>query len=218
MPDVKAELLLCYYVYNKGVVELLENMNVQDSVNKPDMPRFGVVIQLPYDMDKSEFYGRGPIENYNDRCESQLVGIYKQTADEQSYPYIRPQETGSKTGIRWWKQITNNGFGIFVSENVAMQAAVEIAAGNDEVSDSLNTNTFTASALHYDVATLDEGIIKHQRHIQQLPKSKYTNLFIDGEMSGVGGIDSWSGNAQALPKYRVLYGNKSLIFTISPLK
>src|SRR5574344_1251921 len=218
MPDVKAELLLCYYVYNKGVVELLENMNVQDSVNKPDMPRFGVVIQLPYDMDKSEFYGRGPIENYNDRCESQLVGIYKQTADEQSYPYIRPQETGSKTGIRWWKQITNNGFGIFVSENVAMQAAVEIAAGKDESSDSLSTNSFTASALHYDVATLDEGMIKHQRQIQQLPKSKYTNLFIDGEMSGVGGIDSWSGNAQALPKYRVLYGNKSLIFTISPLK
>ncbi len=68
------------------------------------MMRFGVVMQLPYTMDHSEFYGRGPIENYSDRKYSQLLGIYHQTADEQFYPYIRPQETGTKSDIRWWRQ------------------------------------------------------------------------------------------------------------------
>jgi beta-galactosidase len=64
--------------------------------------------------------------------------------------------------------------------------------------------------------TLDEGMNKGQRHMEQLAKSKFTNLYLDSEMTGVGGIDSWSRNARALPQYRVHYGDKTFTFLITP--
>lgn len=194
MPDVKAQLTMTYTLRNNGTMEVSEAMDATDSAKISDMFRFGVVMQLPYDMDRSKFYGRGPIENYNDRSESQLIGIYSQTADEQCYPYIRPQETGTKSDIRWWNQTTPQGFGFCVK----------------------GTKPFYASALHYDVMTLDEGMNKGQRHMEQLAKSKFTNLYLDSEMTGVGGIDSWSRNARALPQYRVHYGDKTFTFLITP--
>ena len=65
----------------------------------PDLPRFGMVMDLPYGMDKSQWYGRGPIENYSDRKLSERIGLYTLTADQQFYPYMRPQETGTKSDI-----------------------------------------------------------------------------------------------------------------------
>ena len=145
-------------------------------------------------MDRSEYYGRGSVENYSDRKLSQLIGIYQQTADEQFYPYIRPQETGTKSDIRWWLQTTVSGTGFRVDA----------------------ARPFAASALHYAVADLDEGDDKAQRHVPQVPRSPYTNLYLDYEHAGVGGVDSWSGHAEALPPYRVAYNNKVFRLTLSP--
>ena len=121
------------------------------------MFRFGMVMGLPYTMDKSHFFGRGPIENYNDRKESQLLGWYTQTADEQLYPYIRPQENGNKTDIRYWKLTNPTGKGIQI---VAEQP-------------------FSASALHYTIEQLDEGEAKHQMHSHEIEPAHLTNLLID---------------------------------------
>ena len=192
MPEVKAQLRMDYAILPGGRMMIHETMNVADSAKVADMLRFGVVIQLPYDMDKSAFYGRGPIENYADRKESQRIGIYEQTADEQFYPYIRPQETGTKSDIRWWKQTDEAGKGLNISSH----------------------HKLYMSALHYNVEDLDEGNDKKQRHVQDVPKSKYTNLFIDSEHAGVGGINSWSMEGFALPKYQVKYGNKRFGFFI----
>ena len=192
MPEVKAQLRMDYAILPGGRMMIHETMNVADSAKVADMLRFGVVIQLPYDMDKSAFYGRGPIENYADRKESQRIGIYEQTADEQFYPYIRPQETGTKSDIRWWKQTDEAGKGLNISSH----------------------HKLYMSALHYNVEDLDEGNDKKQRHVQDVLKSKYTNLFIDSEHAGVGGINSWSMEGFALPKYQVKYGNKRFGFFI----
>lgn len=73
---------------------------------------------------------------------------------------------------------------------------------------------FYASALHYDIATLDEGDEKHQRHPSQLPKSQYTVLTIDGEQCGVGGIDSWG--ARPLEQYRIPAIDRTCTFAITP--
>ena len=73
------------------------------------------------------------------------------------------------------------------------------------------------SALHYDLDELDEGMEKHQRHPSQLAKSQYTVLLFELEQAGVGGIDSWSQNAEALPQYRVGYGSKVFRFSLRPL-
>ena len=196
MPEVKAQLQMNYAVLAGGQLFIHQTMTVNDTAKVADMLRFGVVIQLPYEMDKSKYYGRGPIENYADRKESQRVGLYEQTADEQFYPYIRPQETGTKSDIRWWKQTDAAGSGLSVTSH----------------------HKLYMSALHYDIEDLDEGDNKEQRHVKDVPKSKYTNLFIDSEHAGVGGVNSWSMEGFALPKYQVKYKNKRFGFIIDIIR
>ena len=150
-------------------------------------------MELPYDMDKSVFYGRGPIENYIDRKESQSVGIYEQTADEQFYPYIRPQETGTKSDVRWWRQHNGSGAGFCLT-----------AAGY-----------FNASALHYSITDLDEGEEKAQRHAPEVAKSKYTELCFDHAQFGLGGVNSWG--AWPLSQHRLGYKDMTFKFRITPL-
>ena len=164
-----------------------------DSAKVSDLFRFGMVMQLPYGMECSQYYGRGPVENYSDRKECMTIGIYNDTADNQYFPYIRPQESGLKSDIRWWRQADADGFGLTVT----------------------GCKPFYASALHYDMEELDEGQGRTNRHSSQLRKSKYTNLFIDSEHYGLGGIESWG--AWPLEPYRIHYGNKSLKFTLTPL-
>ena len=196
MPDVKARLVLNYVVRPDGSIDVTEQLTADKSADVPPMFRFGMVMQLPYQMDNSEFYGRGPIENYADRKSSQTMGIYRLTADEQFFPYIRPQETGTKSDMRWWNQTDRTGEGLRVMADVP----------------------FYASALHYDIQTLDEGMDKAQRHSPDVKKSAFTNLYIDLEHAGVGGVNSWDMNAIALPQYRVNYGDKTFNFTLSPVR
>lgn len=195
MPDVKSRMAIEYLITTSGKVEVAQTLVPDAGAKVPGMLRYGMVMQIPYDMDKSEYFGRGPVENYADRKFSQRFGIYQQTADEQFYPYIRPQETGTKSDMRWWKQTGEKGMGLLVRSD----------------------KPFSASALYYTVEDLDDGDKKEQRHIQEVPKSKFTNLHIDGEMAGVGGIDTWSGHAEALEEYRVPFGHKRLQFTLTPI-
>ena len=198
LPGVHDNLTLTYDIKPCGTVIVTQTLEqVNDSIAQ-QMLRFGMVMELPASMDQSKFYGRGPIENYNDRNDAQNVGIYVQNVDEQYFPYIRPQETGTKTDIRWWKQSGRSGEGLVVS------------ALNGQVLGAM-------SAIRYAVADMDEGMEKEQRHQSNVKKSPFVNLYIDGEMAGVGGVDSWSKNGQALPQYRVmLKGKKSFSFVIKP--
>ena len=194
MPAVKARLTLTYIILEGGAIHVSEQMSTTAGAQVSDMFRFGMVMDMPYDYDQSNYYGRGPIENYADRKENQMVGLRKQTADEQFFPYIRPQETGTKTDIRWWRQTNQLGFGLRIQSN----------------------EPFSASALHYNIMDLDEGKQKAQRHSPQVPKSAYTELSLDKLQTGVGGINSWSKDAQALPQYRVKYENRLFQFWLIP--
>lgn len=198
LPGVHDNLTLTYDIKPCGTVIVTQILEQENDSIAQQMLRFGMVMQLPSSMDQSKFYGRGPIENYNDRNDAQNVGIYVQNVDEQYFPYIRPQETGTKTDIRWWKQSGRSGEGLVVS------------ALNGQVLGAM-------SAIPYAVADMDEGMEKEQRHQSDVKKSPFVNLYIDGEMAGVGGVDSWSKNGQALPQYRVmLKGKKSFSFVIKP--
>ena len=194
MPGVGAELNLIYTVAADGALHVSMEMNLKEGSKAPHMLRYGMLMQLPYDMDKSVFYGRGPIESYADRKLSQRIGLYEQTADEQFFPYIRPQETGTKADIRWWKQTDKNGNGFRIQSDEA---------------------PFYASALHYNISDLDEGLEKHQRHSYQVPLSKYTNLTFDGAMMGVGGVNSWG--EEPLKQYQLPAENRSMHFWIIPV-
>ena len=194
MPEVMGKLELIYQIMpNTGAVKVTENFIATEGEKVSDLFRFGMLMQLPYEMDKSQYYGRGPIENYSDREDCMKIGIYSENADNQYFPYIRPQESGTKGDIRWWKQTDAAGFGFMVK----------------------NCKPFYASALHFDTDELDDGDEKDQRHSFNLKKSKYTNLFLDGEHMGVGGENSWG--AWPLEKYRIHYGDKTFSFAIIPL-
>ena len=194
MPDVKAALTITYTIAPDGTMGVEQTMDATEGEKVSDMFRFGMLMQLPFQMDNSTFYGRGPIENYIDRKGSQNVGIYTQTAEEQFFPYIRPQETGTKSDIRWWQQTDKAGKGFRITSG----------------------NLFSASALHYSIDDLDDGEEKEQRHSYEVPQSKYTELCIDKEQFGVGGENSWG--AWPLPQHRLGYADKTFSFVISPAK
>ncbi|MDD7065763.1 MAG: glycoside hydrolase family 2 TIM barrel-domain containing protein [Sodaliphilus pleomorphus] len=196
MPQVKAVLTLTYVIHSNAVLDVTQSLEARgDSTRVPEMLNYGMMMQLPAQYDQVRYYGRGPVENYVDRCESQHVGLYHTSVDAMFYPYIRPQETGTHTGIRYFKVLSPGGGLGVVPRGSLMQA----------------------SALHYDLDELDEGLEKHQRHPSQLAKSQYTVLLFELAQAGVGGIDSWSQNAEALPQYRVGYGSKVFRFSLRPL-
>ena len=195
MPEVKAQLMMAYVIVEGGAIHFFEKMTTDPEAKVQKMFRYGVVMDLPYDFENSYFYGRGPKENYADRKDYWYISQWRQTVDEQFFPYIRPQETGTKSDIRWWQQTNKNGVGLRVQ-----------ASG-----------TFSASALHYNIADLDDGEEKDQRHSPDVPKSKYTELTLDLEHAGVGGIDSWSAKAEAQPPYRVEYKDRLFKFWLIPV-
>ena len=193
MPEVQGQMDITYLVFaNTGAVKVTEDFKATEGAKVSDMFRFGMLLQMPYSMEKSTYYGRGPIENYSDRKDCMRIAIYNDDADNQYFPYIRPQESGTKSDIRWWKQTDATGLGLQVK----------------------SCAPFYASALHFDTEELDDGDEKEQRHSFDLKKSKFTNLFLDAAHVGVGGENSWG--AWPLEKYRVHYGNKTFNFVLIP--
>lgn len=194
MESVKAKLYLTYVINNEGTIKVTQKMVTDKSAEVMDMYRFGMQMQMPKQLDQINYYGRGPIENYADRNNVTDIGNYKQTVAEQFYSYIRPQENGSKTDIRWWKQMNKGGNGLmFISEA-----------------------PFTASALHYSIESLDDGTKKEQRHSEFVQPVDYTNLCIDKIQMGLGCVNTWG--AVPLEKYRIPYADYEFSFIMKPIQ
>ena len=194
MKAVSAKLYLDYVINNQGAIKITQKMTADKNAKVSPMFRFGMQMQMPKNFNTIEFYGRGPVENYSDRNHSTDLGIYRQSVDEQFYSYIRPQETGNKTDIRWWKQLNAGGNGV----KIVAEAP------------------FSASALHYTIESLDDGAQKDQRHSPEVKKANLTNLCIDKAQMGLGCVNSWG--TIALPKYQLPYGDYEFTFILSPVK
>ncbi|HBH21515.1 MAG TPA: hypothetical protein DDX33_06075 [Rikenellaceae bacterium] len=194
MPEVFSKLHIEYSIYSNGAVTIKERMSSDKTKNVSDMFRFGMRMTMPKSFEYLEYYGRGPMENYADRNNASFVGLWNQTVTEQHYPYIRPQETGTKTDIRWWRILDKSGRGL------------EITA----------EQPFSASALHYSIETLDDGDRRHQRHAGELDEEPYTFICIDKAQMGLACENSWG--AIARPEYRLPYDDYEFIFRISPYR
>lgn len=193
LPEVSSALQISYTINAAG--EMLVNEALKaDTTNKQEMiPRFGMQWIMPEGFDGITYYGRGPHENYQDRNFSAHFGIYKQTVSAQYFPYVRPQETGNKTDIRWF-DITDRkekGLKITSDENLSM------------------------SALHYFDSDLDDGDKRQQRHAAELMPRPQTQLNIDYKQMGVGGVDSW--RSRPLSKYQLPFSDYQFRFMITPL-
>ena len=194
MKAVKGKLFLTYVINNEGAVKVTQKMKAGKEEKVSDMFRFGMQMQMPENFNEVEYYGRGPVENYADRNHSTLIGKYRQTVAEQFYPYIRPQETGTKTDLRWWRVLNISGNGLqFVGDA-----------------------PFSASALNYSIESLDDGVQKDQRHSPEVAKAPFTNLCIDKVQMGLGCVNSWG--TLPLEKYRVPYQDYEFSFILTPVR
>ena len=190
---VGGKLMLTYIINNEGAVKVTQKMAANKEKKVSEMFRFGMQLRMPLDFKQIEYYGRGPIENYADRNHASLIGKYYQTVEEQFYPYIRPQETGTKTDIRWWRLLNIGGNGLqFVADA-----------------------PFSASALNYTIESLDDGSGKDQRHSPEVEKVNFTNFCIDKVQMGLGCVNSWG--TIPLDKYRLPYQDYEFSFIMKPV-
>lgn len=196
MPTVDANLTLTYTLNTTGQLMVSQQLKVNPQAKaKPVLPRFGMTLVMPQAFDHIHYYGRGPIENYWDRHTSTFLGIYDQSVASQYSPYIRPQESGNKTDVRWW------------------------SIYNASAGEGL---TFTASeplemaSLNYLTSDLDGGPVKEakQMHSGDLTARPFTVVHIAQRQMGLGCIDSWG--AWPLGKYLIPYADHSFSFIITP--
>lgn len=195
MPGVSAALKMIYEINYEGEIRICQDMKVDKSKEKmPHLFRFGMQVVMPGGFDRIDYYGRGPVENYSDRNFSENIGRYRQLVKDQYYPYIRPQESGTKTDIRWWKLTDIDGRGLEIRSDVP----------------------FSASALPYLQDDLDEGTRKHQRHSGDLKTRDLTTLSFDLKQMGLGCINSWG--AWPLKPYLLPYDDYTFNVVITPVR
>jgi len=165
-----------YTVLGSGEI-MMESRFVPGDTTLPRMPRFGMQMTIPKQFSNVEWFGRGPHESYWDRKAGVPMGRYHSTVSEQFYPYVRPQENGNKTDVRWMALTNDEGSGLLI----------------------VGMPVLSMSALHFTIDDLDPGEQKAQRHAGELVERDLVNLNIDFKQMGVGGINSWGPTA--LPKY-----------------
>ena len=214
---------MIYKIHCLGFIDCVEILKDAGKLSKaPCLPRFGMEFAMPGEFSNLEYFGLGPHENYCDRNSSALMGRYEQRVEDQyNYGYARPQESGTKTGVKWWKVTDDRGFGF------------KISAGGTR---------FSASALPFSTATLDikayplkkywsdiydfptpTGRPDHQVHSLELKALAFegcrslgqTWVCFDKAQQGVGGIDSWK--SWPLPQHRIPAAEMAFSFRIYPV-
>ena len=198
MPEVKAELMLRYRINAAGEVTVTEKMTTDKEAKVADLFRYGMQLQMPASFSKLEYYGRGPEENYIDRHSSAFIGKYKANVKDEYYPYVRPQESGNHTDIRYFSIFNpTTGKGITFEGYAPMEC----------------------SAIPYLVEDLDAGIEKEHawgQHSGDLVEKGLVQLHIQQRQFGLGCIDSWG--ASPMEKYRMHYQDRCFSFVIKAKK
>ena len=198
MPEVKAELMLRYRINAAGEVTVTEKMTTDKEAKVADLFRYGMQLQMPASFSKLEYYGRGPEENYIDRHSSAFIGKYEANVKDEYYPYVRPQESGNHTDIRYFSIFNpTTGKGITFEGYAPMEC----------------------SAIPYLVEDLDAGIEKEHawgQHSGDLVEKGLVQLHIQQRQFGLGCIDSWG--ASPMEKYRMHYQDRCFSFVIKAKK
>ena len=198
MPEVKAELMLRYRINAAGEVIVTEKMTTDKEAKVADLFRYGMQLQMPASFSKLEYYGRGPEENYIDRHSSSFIGKYEANVKDEYYPYVRPQESGNHTDIRYFSIFNpTTGKGITFEGYAPMEC----------------------SAIPYLVEDLDAGIEKEHawgQHSGDLVEKGLVQLHIQQRQFGLGCIDSWGSSP--MEKYRMHYQDRCFSFVIKAKK
>ncbi|MFV0469798.1 MAG: glycoside hydrolase family 2 TIM barrel-domain containing protein [Dysgonomonas sp.] len=193
LKGVEAKVDVSYTVNKDGSLTVNSHYHAL-SDELPEMMRFGMMMVLPKEYNDLAWYGRGPYENYIDRHDDAFMGIWNGDVDKQAYPYIRPQETGNKTDVRWLTLKTKDGKGLKIT---GLQP-LSFSATNNRPED------------------LDPGMTKKQQHASDILPRKEVVLNVDLFQRGVAGLDSWGSNP--LDQYRFLGKEYQYGYTIQIIK
>ena len=203
MPAVQATLTMTYTLQENGEVVVNEHLvpnpakEGKDVVKIPPMFRYGMQLQMPKQYDQVCYYGRGPVENYCDRNSSEFIGVYRNKVADEYYPYVRPQESGNHTDVRWFQVVDAKGRGLEFYSDAPMEA----------------------SALPYLLEDIDDGPFKDKKvghHSGDLVERPLTQVHIQQRQMGLGCVNSWG--AWPLPQYLVNREERSFTFVIRPLR
>ncbi|WP_116127765.1 glycoside hydrolase family 2 TIM barrel-domain containing protein [Lewinella sp. IMCC34183] len=183
------------YTFNAAGELRVDNRLSGISKELPTIPRLGNTFILRPEYDAVSYYGRGPVENYQDRNTGTFVARYTADVADLMYDYIRPQENGYRTDVREVEFRNEAGSGI------ALRADDELLG---------------FSAHHQLNSDFDEGNAKVQRHNYDVPKRQLVNVNVDYKQSGVGGDNSWG--ARPHDQYMIPAGDYEYSFLISPIR
>ncbi len=171
MPTVKAKLIMTYTLQSSGEVIVRQQLEPQGETKDQWLFRYGMQLQMPRHYDQVRYYGRGPHENYCDRHSSEFIGCYEGAVKDEYFPYVRPQESGNHTDVRWF-EVTDGRRGLRFCSNAPMEC----------------------SALPYLVEDLDAGAVKEHRwgqHSGDLVERPLTQVHIQQRQMGLGCVNSW---------------------------
>ena len=171
MPANQAKLTMTYTLKTDGSVVVRQQMQVDENAKESWLFRYGMQLQMPKQYNTIKYYGRGPHENYCDRKSSEFIGVYENKVADEYYPYIRPQESGNHTDIRWF-EVTDGKRGLRFESNAPMEC----------------------SALPYLVKDLDAGARKEHssgQHSGDLVERPLTQVHIQQHQMGLGCVNSW---------------------------
>ncbi|MBB3699847.1 glycoside hydrolase family 2 TIM barrel-domain containing protein [Flammeovirga yaeyamensis] len=195
-PTIEATNTVVYTVTKDGSLSVNANFSPQAPDKLTFMPRYGITLAIGKEYANVMYYGRGPEENYQDRNNGSFVGLYKTTVDAMLVDYIRPQENGYRTDVRFVQWTNQEGKGLKIDA----------------------TSTIGFSSLRNPISDFDPGNDKAQRHTIDIKPTNSIYICIDDKQMGVGGTNSWSKKGLALPKYRLNPAKCSLSFTLSAIE
>jgi beta-galactosidase len=202
LKEVGTTLLSKYTVSSDGRVSI-KNTLKSSAVEMSDLPRFGMNLNLNEGFENVAYFGRGPWENYTDRKVSAFVDLYQNTVDEMFEEYVRPQENGNRTDVRWVCLSNSSG-------NMLMAVSGESEGFETTVSHYLTSDIDASSTYEY------PAVNTINKHWHQIENRKFTRWNIDYVQRGVAGVDSWW--SAPLKKYQVLADKDiSYSFTLVPL-
>lgn len=162
--DLKFTSRQIYTIYKDGSIEMQSAIGANRS--KVILPRIGYSMVLPSELNQYDYYGRGPVNNYNDRKTSQFIGWYQSPVAEQGIMLPKPQAQGNREEVRWCAVTNSQQQGVvFISDS-----------------------TMSASALPWSQQELTLAA-----HPYQLPKSSGTHLHLDAKVTGLGGASCGQG-------------------------
>lgn len=169
-----------YTIRGHGEIEL-NNIFKMANDSLPEIPRMGMNLVMPREFDNMKWYGRGPFESYADRKTSAFVDVYSGKVADQYWPYIRPQENGNKTDVRWLKITNNQGIGLLFEAKPLLEVSAHHNTPEDFQSEGLNTILFASKNQRR----------FNQKHTVDIAPRNLTSVNIDYGQMGVGGDNSW---------------------------